>query len=333
MPPAMRAAMGAAAVRAAEAIGYVGAGTIEFIADVARRARPRALLLHGDEHPPPGRAPGDRADHRHRPRRVAAAHRRGRAAAAAARTSSRSTATRSRRGSMPRIRPGGFLPSTGRLRHLAMPPASREVRDRQRGARGRRDHAVLRSDDRQADRARPRPRPCAEPDGDARWSRSRRSAARPTRRSSARWCAMPRFAAGRVDTGLIERRLDALLAAAAPESDDALVFAALDAIGIFAAAPDARPLVDAQGLAAVARRAAVRPSRPGRASGSTCRSCSWTTAASRSSSRAARWSRASCARTGATVTLDLGERLIGATVIRGEGEVGSSSMAASTASR
>jgi len=35
MPPAMRTAMGAAAVNAARAIGYVGAGTVEFIADVA----------------------------------------------------------------------------------------------------------------------------------------------------------------------------------------------------------------------------------------------------------------------------------------------------------
>ena len=102
------------------------------------RARPRALLLHGDEHAPPGRAPGDRADHRHRPRRVAAAHRGRRAAAAAASTSSRSTAMRSRRGSMPRIRPRGFLPSTGRLRHLAMPPASRAGPDRHRHPRGRR---------------------------------------------------------------------------------------------------------------------------------------------------------------------------------------------------
>ncbi|MFP6748276.1 MAG: biotin carboxylase N-terminal domain-containing protein, partial [Alphaproteobacteria bacterium] len=36
MTPGMRNAMGAAAVAAAEAIGYVGAGTVEFIADVSR---------------------------------------------------------------------------------------------------------------------------------------------------------------------------------------------------------------------------------------------------------------------------------------------------------
>ncbi len=39
MPPAMRRAMGEAAVAAAQAIGYVGAGTIEFIADVSEGLR------------------------------------------------------------------------------------------------------------------------------------------------------------------------------------------------------------------------------------------------------------------------------------------------------
>ncbi len=40
MPPEMRARMGEAAVAAAKAIGYVGAGTVEFIADVADGLRP-----------------------------------------------------------------------------------------------------------------------------------------------------------------------------------------------------------------------------------------------------------------------------------------------------
>jgi 3-methylcrotonyl-CoA carboxylase alpha subunit len=40
MTPEMRAAMGAAAVRAAEAIGYAGAGTIEFIVDGSKGLRP-----------------------------------------------------------------------------------------------------------------------------------------------------------------------------------------------------------------------------------------------------------------------------------------------------
>jgi 3-methylcrotonyl-CoA carboxylase alpha subunit len=37
MTPAVRAAMGRAAVEAARAVGYVGAGTVEFIADGSRR--------------------------------------------------------------------------------------------------------------------------------------------------------------------------------------------------------------------------------------------------------------------------------------------------------
>ena len=60
------------------ACDYAGAGTVEFIVS----ARPaRRVLLHGDEHPAAGRAPGHRAGHRPRPGRAAAAHRGGRAAA------------------------------------------------------------------------------------------------------------------------------------------------------------------------------------------------------------------------------------------------------------
>jgi 3-methylcrotonyl-CoA carboxylase alpha subunit len=50
MTDAMRAAMGEAAVRAAEAIGYAGAGTVEFIVDGSDGLRPRWVLVHGNEH-------------------------------------------------------------------------------------------------------------------------------------------------------------------------------------------------------------------------------------------------------------------------------------------
>ncbi len=63
----------------------------------------RQLLLHGDEHAAAGRAPGDRDDHRARPGRVAAAGGQRRAPAAARRSNCRSTATRSRPASTPRI--------------------------------------------------------------------------------------------------------------------------------------------------------------------------------------------------------------------------------------
>lgn len=82
-----RAAMGAAAVRAAESCGYTGAGTVEFIVpgidpDAPSAAEGCGLLLHGDEHPSPGGTPRHRARRRRRrrlgparPGRVAAARR------------------------------------------------------------------------------------------------------------------------------------------------------------------------------------------------------------------------------------------------------------------
>ena len=45
-----------------KAVGYVNAGTVEFLVDAGRR-----LLLPRDEHPAPGRAPGHRAGDRARP--------------------------------------------------------------------------------------------------------------------------------------------------------------------------------------------------------------------------------------------------------------------------
>ncbi len=64
-----REAMSSAARAAAQAVGYVNAGTVEFIADDER------LLLHRDEHPAAGRASGDRDDHRARSGRMAVAGR------------------------------------------------------------------------------------------------------------------------------------------------------------------------------------------------------------------------------------------------------------------
>ena len=74
--PRCARAMGEAAVAAARAVGYVGAGTVEFLLDADRK-----LLLPGDEHAAPGRAPDHRGDARARPRARAARGRRGRRAA------------------------------------------------------------------------------------------------------------------------------------------------------------------------------------------------------------------------------------------------------------
>ena len=64
----VRAALHDAARKAAEAIDYRGAGTVEFLL----RPGHRAVLVPGDEHPAPGRAPGHRARARRRPGRSAA---------------------------------------------------------------------------------------------------------------------------------------------------------------------------------------------------------------------------------------------------------------------
>ena len=119
-----------------------------------RRARGAAagpLLLHGDEHAAPGRASGDGGDHRARSRRAAVPRRGGRARCRSRRTTSRSTAMRSRRGSMRRIPEKGFLPSTGKLWALHFPERRGHPRRYRRRGR-RRGDALLRPDDRQGDR-------------------------------------------------------------------------------------------------------------------------------------------------------------------------------------
>ena len=123
MTPERRAQMGRAACDAARAVGYVGAGTVEFIA-----SQDGTLLLHGDEHPAAGGAPGHGDDHRAGPRGMAAARRRRRAPAPERRSSSRSAATPSKARIYAEDAAKGFLPSTGRLIHLAPPPETLHVR-------------------------------------------------------------------------------------------------------------------------------------------------------------------------------------------------------------
>ncbi len=110
------ARLGDAAVAAAKAVGYVGAGTVEFLLDARRR-----VLLPGDEHPAAGRAPGHRAGHRPRPGRAAAARRRRRAAAAGGARPPRSTATPSRRASTPRTQPTATCRRPARVARFTVP--------------------------------------------------------------------------------------------------------------------------------------------------------------------------------------------------------------------
>ena len=75
-----REAVCGAAVRAAQAVNYENAGTIEFIADASEGLKRRSHLVHGNEHAAAGRASGDRGDYRAGPGRMAAPRRVGREA-------------------------------------------------------------------------------------------------------------------------------------------------------------------------------------------------------------------------------------------------------------
>ncbi len=91
---------------------------------VHRRAG-RALLLHGDEHAPAGRASGDRDDHRPRSGGVAAARggRRAPAARAEGHLAQRGHAIEARIYAEDPQR--DFLPATGRIAHLRFPRKAR----------------------------------------------------------------------------------------------------------------------------------------------------------------------------------------------------------------
>ena len=116
----MRAELFEAARAAAKAIGYTGAGTVEFLADEQGR-----FLLPRDEHPAAGRASGHRVHHRARPRGTAARSRGRRRGSTP--NPRRRTATRSRCGSTPRTRPRTGSRSRARCpvsRSPAWPPSS-----------------------------------------------------------------------------------------------------------------------------------------------------------------------------------------------------------------
>ena len=82
MTAELRAAMGEAAVKAALAVGYTGAGTVEFIADGSDGLRPGAFWFMEMNTRLASRAPGHRSGHRPRPSRMAVSRRRWRKAAA-----------------------------------------------------------------------------------------------------------------------------------------------------------------------------------------------------------------------------------------------------------
>ena len=150
MTPDLRARMGAAAVEAAKAVGYGGAGTVEFIADGTQGLRADALLVHRDEHAASGRASGDRSGHRPRSGRMAIAHR-GRRDAAARNTKSVIDGYAVEARLYAEDPECGFLPSTGTIVALALPD---DIRVDSGVEAGGEVTPYLRPDDRQAHRPR-----------------------------------------------------------------------------------------------------------------------------------------------------------------------------------
>ena len=149
----LRRRMGRTAVEAAAAVQYVERGHHRV---PARRGR--QLLLHGDEHPDPGRARRHRARDRPRPGEGADPRRGGRAAVLRAEGRRLLRATPSSAASTPRT-PGPSCPRPGTIRHFFQPGGPGSARGHRR-PRGLRDLALLRQPGRQADgpRARRAPR-------------------------------------------------------------------------------------------------------------------------------------------------------------------------------
>jgi 3-methylcrotonyl-CoA carboxylase alpha subunit len=124
MTEEMRAAMGAAAVRAAEAIGYSGAGTVEFIVDASRGLRPDGFWFMEMntrlqvEHPVTEAITG--IDLVEWQLRVAAGE-----ALPAAQEDLRIDGHAFEARLYAEDVPAGFLPATGRLTHLSFPEGAR----------------------------------------------------------------------------------------------------------------------------------------------------------------------------------------------------------------
>ena len=229
MTEAMRTAMGAAAVTAAKAIGYRGAGTVEFIADISEGLREdRFWFMEMNtrlqvEHPVTERVTG--TDLVEWQLRVAAGEP---LPAGQAELSIAGHAVEARVYAEDPER--GFLPATGRIAHLALPPESGDLRI---------DHGVREGDAVTAHYDPMLAKVIAHgPDRAAALARLA-GALRAFEIAGvttnlpflSRLVAHPEFRAGDVDTGLIARGLDTLTARG-PVPEPVLAAAAMYAAGV-----------------------------------------------------------------------------------------------------
>ena len=244
MTQAIRATMGAAAVRAAQAIGYRGAGTVEFIADASEGLREdRFWFMEMNtrlqvEHPVTEMVTG--TDLVEWQLRIAAGEP---LPVGQADLSIAGHAVEARVYAEDPER--GFLPSTGTLAHMSAPPESRHVRI---------DRGV-----REGDAVTPHYDPMIAKviaHGEDRATALDRLAGALEHFAIAgvvtnlpflsRLVADAEFRAGRVDTGLIDRNLDALLERG-PVPDPVLALAAMHAAGALSEPVRRDPRGDASG--------------------------------------------------------------------------------------
>ncbi|RVT84437.1 acetyl/propionyl/methylcrotonyl-CoA carboxylase subunit alpha [Rhodobacteraceae bacterium CCMM004] len=242
MTPEVRAAMGAAAVEAARAIGYVGAGTVEFIADGSRGLRPGGFWFMEMntrlqvEHPVTEAITG--LDLVALQLRVAAGE-----PLPFAQEDLRIDGHAFEARLYAEDASRGFLPATGRLAHLRFPAATAFARGPVRVDSGVRpgDAITTHYDPMIAKLI------VHGPDRAAALRRLRHALAETqivgtvtNRDFLAALAGHAGFAAGEVDTGLIARDQDALTAAAAPDAEVWAV-AALAALGLPAEPPGRSP--------------------------------------------------------------------------------------------
>ena len=229
MSEAMRAAMGAAAVAAAKAIGYRGAGTVEFIADASQGLREdRFWFMEMNtrlqvEHPVTEMVTG--TDLVEWQLRVAAGEP---LPAGQAALSITGHAVEARVYAEDPER--GFLPATGAIAHLAFPPASGDLRIDHGVREG--DAVTAHYDPMLAKVIAHGPDRTAALDRLAGALRAVEIAGITTNVAFlSRLVADPEFRAGDVDTGLIGRALDTLTARG-PIPEPVLAAAAMYAAGV-----------------------------------------------------------------------------------------------------